>query len=68
MSTFTDKHNMKTRRDGIDMKITCEDHVTISLVLSNEAIWQLMEFIVEEAPTQYDIVKRVIQEHPGVSQ
>lgn len=60
MSTYIDKGRMYARRDGIEMTITDED-MSVNLVLSNEALWNLVEFITEKAPQQFEMMKRIIQ-------
>ena len=62
MSTFIDKARMHARRDGIEMTLTDDDDISVNLVLSNEALWNLVEFIAENAPQQLEMIKRIIQE------
>ena len=61
MSTYTDTARMHARRDGIEMTITSEDDLSVHLVLSNEALWNLVEFIAKKAPQQLEMIKRIIQ-------
>lgn len=61
MSTFIDKGRMYARRDGIEMTIDSDDQVSVNLILSNEALYNLVEFITEKAPQQFEMMKRIIQ-------
>lgn len=62
MSTYINTARMHARGDGIEMTITSEDDISVCLVLSNEALWNLVEFIAKKAPRQYDMIKRIIQQ------
>lgn len=61
MSTFIDTAGMHARRDGIEMNIK-DDCMSVNLVLSNEALWNIIEFIMESAPVQREMMFRIIKE------
>lgn len=61
MSIYADKAHMHARGDGIEMTLSSDD-VFMDLVLPNEALWNLVEFIAEKAPQQLEMIKRIIQE------
>ena len=61
MSTFIDKARMHARNDGIEMKIN-DDCMSVNLVMSNEALWNIIEFIMKDAPVQREMMFRIIKE------
>lgn len=61
MSTFIDKARMHARSDGIEMKIN-DDCMSVNLVMSNEALWNIIEFIMKDAPVQREMMFRIIKE------
>lgn len=62
MSTFINTARMHARNDGIEMTITDDDDISVNLVLSNEALWNIIEFIMKDAPVQRDMLFRIIKE------